>query len=127
MLRIDDEKEFKKQSLGTTGLLLLNFWADWSIQCRNMSDVMRNIKALLDDTDTIAYIDWHHQKGLAKKLEVFGVPTLIIYFCGQEVARLSGTMSEVVLLRHIGNAKNNADNDPKLSTRRNSNGNQIQH
>ena len=109
MLRIDDENGLKKHSLDTKGMLLVNIWADWSIQCRNMSYVMRNIRALLDDKDTIVYIDWHHQKGLAKKLEVFGVPTLIIYFSGQEVARFSGTMSEVVLLRHIGTAKKNAD------------------
>jgi thioredoxin-like negative regulator of GroEL len=109
MIRIEDENGLTKQLHNTNGMLLVNVWADWSIQCHNMSDVMQNIKILLDDKDDIAYVDWQHQKGLAKKLEVFGVPTLIIYFSGEEVARFSGTMSEVVLLRHIGTAKNKAD------------------
>ncbi len=106
MLRIDDENGLEKHTLDTKGLLLVNFWSDWSVQCRNMSYVMHNIRALLEDKDAVVYIDWSHQKGLAKKLEVFGVPTLIIYSCGQEAARFSGTMTEVVLLRHVGNIKN---------------------
>jgi thioredoxin 1 len=109
MLRIEDEYGLKNQLLDTNGMLIVNFWADWSIPCHNMSDMMHNIKSLLDDKDAIVYIDWHHQKGLAKKLGVFGVPTLILYVSGQEAARFSGTMSDVVLMRHIGTVKNKTD------------------
>lgn len=105
MLHIDDENGFKKHALETEGILLVNFWASWSIQCRSMSHVMRKISALLDDKDAIACIDWHYRKGLAKKLEVFGVPTLILFFSGQEVARFSGTISKVVVLKRIGAVK----------------------
>lgn len=105
MLHIDDENKLIKRIVETKGVLLLNFWSDWSIQCHNMAYVMRRIDALLDTEDAIACIDWHRQKQLAKKLEVFGVPTLVIYFSGQEVARFSGTMSELVLLKRVGAVK----------------------
>ena len=86
-------------------MLLVNFWSDWSIQCRDMSYVMYNIRTLLEDKDAIAYIDWHYQKELAQKLEVFGVPTLIIYGCGEELARFSGTLNEITLLGRVDNVK----------------------
>jgi len=99
--RIDDENGLKMHWADTKGILLVNFWAEWSIQCHYMSFVMRNIQPLLHDKDTIVYIDWHLQKGWASKLDVFGVPTLIVYFAGQEIARFSGTMSAAVLMGHI--------------------------
>ena len=66
-----------------------------------MSDVMPGIKKLLDSTDAIVYIDWDFQRELAKKLEVHGVPTLLIFFAGHEVGRFSGMLSAAVLSRHI--------------------------
>lgn len=105
MIRIDDENRLKKYILSTRGGLLVNFWADWSVQCRNMYYVMSNIRAKLDSEDAIVYIDWYHQRHLAKKLEIHGVPTLITYFSGQEVARYYGIMSEKVLLKYINDAK----------------------
>ncbi len=99
--RIDDEYGLNEQWIETKGMLLVNIWAEWSIQCHNMFHVMRNIQPLLHDKDTIVYIDWHHQKEWVNKLGVFGVPTLIIFLSGQEVARFSGTMSTTALMRHI--------------------------
>lgn len=103
--RIDGDNELKKSWLDTKGILLVNFWAEWSVQCHNMAYVMRNLKPLLHDTDAIVYIDWHHQKGWASKLGVFGVPTIIIYVTGQEIARFSGTMNETVLMGHISDIR----------------------
>jgi len=99
--RIDDENGLKKCSIDTKGLLLVNFWAVWSIQCHHMSDVMRDMKTQINDTDTIVYIDWDLQRGLAKNMEVYGVPILLIYFGGHEVGRLSGVLNAGALTRHI--------------------------
>lgn len=99
--RIEDENELQKYLVETTGMLLVNFWAEWSIQCHHMSYVMRDISPLLHDKDAIVYVDWLRHKGWAKNLGVFGVPTLIIHFAGQETVRFSGTISEATLLRHI--------------------------
>jgi len=99
--RIEDENELKEHLVDTKGMLLVNFWAEWSIQCHNMSYVMRSISPLLHDKDAIFYIDWLRQKGWVKKLGIFGVPTLIVYFSGQEIARFSGTLGETALIEHI--------------------------
>jgi thioredoxin 1 len=104
MIRIDDENKLKNYIVSTRRRLLVNFWADWSIQCRNMYFVMSNISARLDSEDAIVYIDWYHQRQLAKKMEIHGVPTLITYFGGREVARYYGLVSEKALLRYINDS-----------------------
>lgn len=98
---IDNEKGLNNQLIETKGFLLVNFWSDWSLQCRNMYHAMCNIKYQLREEDAIAYIDWSQNKELSKNLEVYGVPTLIIFFDGKERVRLSGMISERALLKHI--------------------------
>jgi len=99
-------KDFEDQVMDTSGMVLVNFWAWWSDECGRMSTVMRKVTDLLDDKDAIVQLDWDHHRGLAHELEVFGVPTLLIYMNGNEVARYSGTMSENDLMRRVIEAKN---------------------
>lgn len=101
MFCIVDERDFNEQVLCARGLVLVNFWTGWSDQCRIMSSLMRIMADLLDEQDAIVQIDWDQHRGLAQKLEVFGVPTLLIYISGCERARYSGTMNKQDLIRGI--------------------------
>ena len=107
MLRVvTGVKDFEDQVLENSGLVLVNFWAWWSDECGRMSAVMRKVTDLLDEKDAIVQLDWDHHRGLARALEVFGVPTLLIYMKGNEVGRYSGTMSEGDLMWRVIEAKN---------------------
>lgn len=105
LLRINDEGEFNTHVKKTKGMLLVNFWSNWSVQCHNNYNSMRKIMDTLSVDDAIVYIDWPHQKKLAEKLKVFGVPTLLFYFSGQEISRHSGTLSELTMRRHLVSAQ----------------------
>jgi thiol-disulfide isomerase/thioredoxin len=70
-----------------------------------MYPLLSNVADILDDQDAIVHIDWDRQKRLAQELEVFGVPTLLIYINGGEIARYSGTMNKVDLIKRIIEAK----------------------
>ncbi|MGP8320102.1 MAG: thioredoxin family protein [Methanosarcinaceae archaeon] len=100
-----DEYSFNEQVLHAGGMVLVNIWAWWSDECRIMSSLMRNVAELLDKEDTIVQIDWEQQKHLTQKLEVFGVPTLLIYIDGCEAARRSGTMNRDDLMKLIAAVK----------------------
>lgn len=103
---IVDEYRFNEQVLHAGGMVLVNIWAWWSDECRIMSSLMSNVAELLDEKDIIVQIDWEQQKHLTQKLEVFGVPTLLIYIGGCEVARRSGTMNRDDLMKLIAAVKN---------------------
>lgn len=104
-MQIRYQYELKQQLNIVNGLLLLNIWAHWSLQCRSMYNVMQKITPGLDGGDAVAFIDWHHHRELADSLEVYGVPTLIIFAGGREVDRFSGMTSEAELQRYVDNEK----------------------
>ena len=113
MLCVVDKDSFNEHVLHTRSMVLVNFWAWWSDECHTMSSLMRNVAHLLDEEDTIVQVDWDQHKKLAQELEVFGVPTLLMYICGREVARRSGTMSNDDLAKLIIEAKNREQNEWK--------------
>jgi len=105
MFRVEDRNSFRERVLSTKGMLLVNFWARWSEECRSMYAIMRDIAALVDEQDAILHIDWERQKRLARELEIFGVPTLLIYINRRELARYSGIINKDELMRRITEAK----------------------
>lgn len=109
MMQIRYQYELNQQLNIVNGLLLLNIWTNWSLQCRTMYNVMQKITPGLGGKDAIAFIDWHHHRELANSLSIYGVPTLIIFARGREVERFSGVVSEVVLHHYI-----EAEKEPSL-------------
>jgi thioredoxin-like negative regulator of GroEL len=70
-----------------------------------MYSVMQKIRPGLDFDDEISFIDWQNHRELAENLDVFGVPTLIIFSAGRKVEWFSGVTSETVLQRYIETLK----------------------
>jgi thioredoxin-like negative regulator of GroEL len=101
MKQIINNHELKQQLNAVNGLLLLNVWANWSLQCHTMYNVMQRVSPELESGDAIAFIDWQHHRKLAKQLRVYGVPTLIVFAEAREVERFSGVTSEEVLQQYI--------------------------
>jgi len=98
---------FHERVLDTNGMVLVMFCSWWSDGCRKMSSLIKKIDDILDEVDTIVRIDWDQQKQLVQQLGVIGVPTLIIYVKGREVARYFGIMNQYDLTMRIIEAKNN--------------------
>jgi thioredoxin-like negative regulator of GroEL len=71
-----------------------------------MSTTMRRLKNLLDEEDVIVQVDWDHQKILVSELKVYGIPTLLIFASGDEVARYSGIVNKDDLVIKIVEVKN---------------------
>ena len=85
---------FGEYVLQPKGLVVVNFWTLWSEECRYMSSLMGDVKHLLGEKDSIVQVDWDHERQLAQDLDVLGVPTVLLFVGGNEVARYYGTMSE---------------------------------
>ncbi|MBC8180322.1 thioredoxin family protein [candidate division KSB1 bacterium] len=105
MFNVVDSNTFNEQVLSAQGMVLVNFWAWWSDECRKMSSLMRKVDGILDEQDAIVQIDWDQQKQFASDLEVIGVPSLLIYVRGDEIARYSGIMSKDELIKRVLKAK----------------------
>ena len=105
MFPLIDVNSFDQQILSSKGLVLINFWANWCEECTQMASIMRDINNILDEQDKILQVDWDRQKQLAKMVEIFGIPTLLIYSGGEVVDRCFGIMEKDELLKRIFEAK----------------------
>ncbi|MGJ8623779.1 MAG: thioredoxin family protein [Yoonia sp.] len=70
--------------------LLVDYWAAWCGPCRMMAPEFAKAAETLRHKARFAKIDTEQFASLSQRLQIRGIPLLILYANGQEVGRLSG-------------------------------------
>jgi len=78
--------------------VLLDFYADWDEDCKDMHSVLRDVAAALGDKARVIKIDVEKNEELSKALRVKGLPTLMIYKEGEMKWRQSGEQDADTLI-----------------------------
>lgn len=73
-------------------LVLVDFYADWCGPCKTMSPVLTEVKKHFNDKLKVLKINVDNNQSLSAKLQVRGVPTLMLYKSNQQVWRQSGVV-----------------------------------
>ena len=90
----------------STPLVLVDFHATWCGPCKTLAPILKSVAQQLGDKVRILKIDVDKNQGIANKLNVRGVPTMILYQNGNQVWRQSGVVPEaelIKLIRHYSN------------------------
>jgi thioredoxin len=77
--------------------VLVDFWAPWCAPCRVVGPVIEQLAGDLAGTVRFAKVNVDEEPGLADRLAVRGIPTLVLFADGREVGRHVGALPRTEL------------------------------
>ena len=86
-------------------IVLVDFFAEWCGPCKMMAPILEDVKKQMKDQITILKVDVDKNQAIAQKLQIRGVPTLVMYKSGKQLWRQSGVVQTSDLLQIINDFK----------------------
>ncbi len=85
-----DDASFDEEVLQASGLVLVDFGAEWCHPCKQLDPIVDEIAEELAGKVKVTKLDIDQNMNSTMKWGVMGVPTLILFVDGEPVERLTG-------------------------------------
>ncbi len=89
-------EDFERTILSTTVPVLVDFYADWCGPCKIVAPMVDEIAGAHTGELLVAKVDSDRAQDIVQRLGIRGVPTLILFKGGEEVARSVGFEPEKI-------------------------------
>lgn len=89
MSKIFNEQNFSSEVLNKSGIVLVDFYADWCGPCKMIAPFVEEISLEREDIN-VGKINVAECPSLAMKYNVISIPTIIVFKDGKEKDRIVG-------------------------------------
>jgi thioredoxin 2 len=96
------DARFEEQVLSAPIPVLVDVWAPWCVPCRGMEPIVEELAAALAGRVRVTKLNVDQNPAAVARLRIQGVPTLIVFKDGHEVARMVGARPKAEILRTLG-------------------------
>ena len=94
------DADFEERVLGSEGVVLVDFWAEWCVPCHMVSPVVEEIGRDKGEALQVAKLNIDDNP-VTRRFGVMSIPTLMLFKHGEEIARVVGARGKDALLKEI--------------------------
>jgi thioredoxin 2 len=102
--RVTDQ-DFERTVTGSTVPVLVDFYADWCGPCKVMAPAVDQLAHRHAGSVLVGKLDTDRAQNTARRFDIRGIPTVIVFREGREVARVSGAMPFAQLEQLLASAR----------------------
>lgn len=91
------DNDFEKDVLNASKPVVVDFWAEWCGPCKQLAPILAELSSEMSDQVKIYKMDIDQNTGTPTKFNVRGIPTLILFKEGKQVATKVGSLPKSAL------------------------------
>lgn len=89
-------------SVTSSGLVLVDFWATWCGPCRMQAPILDELDEQLGDKVKVCKLDVDDVPAIAQRFGVFSIPTLMVFRDGKMISKEVGVHTLEQLMTMLG-------------------------
>ena len=101
MVKEIDYTNFEKNVINSDKLTVVDFFATWCGPCRKLAPILEEVESEIGNKVNFAKINTDDNIDAAKKYQVSGLPTLLVFKDGDVVERMVGLMPKSSIITNI--------------------------